>query len=149
MHYSYPQVINRVMNNSSITEAVLTDNIPTPIPRETLLAFVRRKAMVGMSSDQIAAEYAEYYHVTYDHAKKVMQEPDYKQAAEAGRQSGFAKLWEVLYGQAVDKKDNSLLILLAKEQLKLFAEVDSNSALFKSSLPKNALRTIHELVFPK
>ena len=130
-------------------EAVLTEDSPPKIPRENLLAFVRRKAMVGMSSDQIAAEYAEYYHVTYDHAKKLMEDPDYKQSAAAGRQSGFAKIWEVLYTQAVEKKDNALLILLAKEQLKLFAELDSNSALFKSSLPKDISRKVHELIFPK
>jgi hypothetical protein len=117
------------------------------IPRCDLLSYVRRKAVVGMSSEQIASDYADYYNISFDHAKKLMGEADYREAIEAGRQAGLGKIWETLYGLAVEKKDAGLLVLLAKEQLKVFGQVTNDDPMIKSSLSQDKLKKIHELVF--
>ena len=113
------------------------------------LDFVRRKAVSGMSSDQIAADYAERWRITYDLAKQRMQEPEYRQAIAAGHQSGLGRIWEKLHHLAMEKNDQGILLLLAKEQLKLFGQVESEDLLAKSSLSKDKLKKIHELIFGK
>ena len=122
---------------------------PSPTPDSDYLNFVRRKATFGMSSDQIAADYAERWRITYDLAKQRMQEPEYRQAIAAGHQSGLGRIWEKLHHLAMEKNDQGILLLLAKEQLKLFGQVESEDLLAKSSLSKDKLKLIHELIFGK
>ena len=122
---------------------------PSPTPISDYLDFVRRKAVFGMSSDQIAADYAERWRITYDLAKQRMQEPEYRQAIAAGHQSGLGRIWEKLHHLAMEKNDQGILLLLAKEQLKLFGSVESEDLLAKSSLSKDKLKKIHELIFGK
>jgi hypothetical protein len=118
-------------------------------PASDYLNFVRRKAVSGMSSDQIAADYAQRWNISYELAKQRMQEPEYRQAMEAGHQSGLGRIWEKLHHLAMEKNDQGILLLLAKEQLKLFGQVESEDLLAKSSLSKDKLKKIHELVFGK
>ena len=113
------------------------------------LDFVRRKALSGMSSDQIAADYAQRWNISYELAKQRMQEHEYRQAIEAGRQSGLGRIWERLQYLAMEKNDQGILLLLAKEQLKLFGSVESEDFLVKSCLSKDKLKKIHELIFGK
>jgi hypothetical protein len=113
------------------------------------LDFVRRKATSGMNSDQIAADYAQRWKIPYDLAKQRMKEPEYLQAIEAGRQSGLGRIWERLHYLAMEKNDQGILLLLAKEQLKLFGSVESEDLMTKSSLSKDKLKKIHELIFGK
>lgn len=113
------------------------------------LDFVRRKATSGMNSDQIAADYAHRWKIPYDLAKQRMKEPEYLQAIEAGRQSGLGRIWERLHYLAMEKNDQGILLLLAKEQLKLFGQVESEDLMAKSSLSKDKLKKIHELIFGK
>jgi hypothetical protein len=113
------------------------------------LDFVRRKAVFGMSSDQIAADYAQRWNISYELAKQRMQETEYRQAIEAGHQSGLGRIWEKLHLLAMEKNDQGILLLLAKEQLKLFGQVESEDLLAKSSLSKDKLKKIHELIFGK
>lgn len=117
--------------------------------RKEFLEFVRRKATFGMNSDQIAADYAERWSITYELAKQRMTEPEYIQAIDAGHQSGLGQIWEKLYDWAITKNDQGILLLLAKDQLKLFGQVESEDLLVKSSLGKDKLKKIHELVFGK
>ncbi len=105
--------------------------------------------MVGMSLEQIAADYADWFNIPFDIARQRMIEPAYRQAYEAGRQSGLGKIWETLYGLAVDKKDPGMLILLAKEQLKLFGQVEADEVMVKSVLTKDKLKKIYDLIFSK
>jgi hypothetical protein len=98
-------------------------------PTSDYLDFVRRKAVSGMSSDQIAADYAQRWNITYELAKQRMQEPEYRQAMEAGHQSGLGRIWEKLHHLAMEKNDQGILLLLAKEQLKLFGQVESEDLL--------------------
>ena len=122
---------------------------PSSTPTSGYLDFVRRKAVSGMSSDQIAADYAQRWNVSYELAKQRMQEPEYRQAMEAGHQSGLGRIWEKLHHLAMEKNDQGILLLLAKEQLKLFGQVESEDLLAKSSLSKDKLKKIHELIFGK
>lgn len=78
-----------------------------------------------------------WFNIPFDIAKQRMAQPDYRLAIEAGRQSGLGRIWETLYGLAVDKKDAGLLVLLAKEQLKLFGQVETDDVMVKSSLNKD------------
>lgn len=113
------------------------------------LDFVRRKAVFGMSSDQIAADYAQRWKISYDLAKQRMKESEYRQAIEAGHQSGLGRIWERLHYLAMEKNDQGILLLLAKEQLKLFGQVESEDLMTKSPLSKDKLKKIHELIFGK
>jgi hypothetical protein len=111
--------------------------------------FVREKATSGMSSDQIAAGYAEQWGISYELAKQRMAEPKYQQEIEAGRMSGLGMIWAKLYTLAVDKNDHGILLLLAKERLNLFGKVDSEELLAKSSLSKEQLKAAHDIIFAK
>ena len=122
---------------------------PSPTPDSDYLNFVRRKATFGMSSDQIAADYAQRWNISYELAKQRMQESEYRQAIDAGHQSGLGRIWEKLNHLAMEKNDQGILLLLAKEQLKLFGQVESEDLLAKSPLSKDKLKKIHELVFGK
>ena len=122
---------------------------PSSTSTSDYLDFVRRKAVSGMSSDQIAADYAQRWNISYELAKQRMKEPEYRQAMEAGHQSGLGRIWEKLHHLAMEKNDQGILLLLAKEQLKLFGQVESEDLLAKSSLSKDKLKKIHELVFGK
>ena len=131
---------------------VTTPKVPSSSPTQTdsdYLDFVRRKATFGMNSDQIAADYAQRWKIPYDLAKQRMKEPEYLQAIEAGRQSGLGRIWERLHYLAMEKNDQGILLLLAKEQLKLFGQVESEDLMTKSSLSKDKLKKIHELIFGK
>ena len=125
----------------------LTSSSPTP--DSDYLDFVRRKAVFGMSSDQIAADYAQRWNISYELAKQRMQESEYCQAIAAGHQSGLGRIWEKLHHLAMEKNDQGILLLLAKEQLKLFGSVESEDLLAKSCLSKDKLKKIHELIFGK
>jgi|GEM_PF-5572275 hypothetical protein len=114
-----------------------------------LLDFVRRKAITGMSSNQIAADYANDWHTTYDFAKQRMKEPQYQEAIEAGRQTGLGQIWEKLHDLAISKNDQGILLLLAKEQLKLFGGLDTQDLLAKSNLTKDQLKKVHEVILGK
>ena len=72
-------------------------NTSSPTPESKFLEFVRGKATVGMNSDQIAADYAERWEITYELAKQRMKEPEFQQAIDAGYQSGLGKILEKLY----------------------------------------------------
>jgi|688.fasta_scaffold04233_22 hypothetical protein len=122
---------------------------PRSTPASDYLDFVRRKAVSGMSSDQIAADYAQRWNISYELAKQRMKESEYRQAMEAGYQSGLGRIWEKLHHLAMEKNDQGILLLLAKEQLKLFGQVESEDLLAKSSLSKDKLKKIHELIFGK
>jgi hypothetical protein len=122
---------------------------PRSTPASDYLDFVRRKAVSGMSSDQIAADYAQRWNISYELAKQRMKESEYRQAMEAGHQSGLGRIWEKLHHLAMEKNDQGILLLLAKEQLKLFGQVESEDLLAKSSLSKDKLKKIHELIFGK
>ena len=124
-------------------------NTSSPTPESKFLEFVRGKATVGMNSDQIAADYAERWGITYELAKQRMKEPEFQQAIDAGYQSGLGKILEKLYDWAITKHDQGILLLLAKDRLKMFGSVESEDLLTKSSLSKDKLKKIHELVFGK
>ncbi len=111
--------------------------------------FVRDKATSGMSSDQIAGALHSEAGVPYELAKKYLTEPEYKEEIEAGRMSGLGKIWEKLYTLAMDKNDQGILLLLAKERLNLFGKVDSEELLAKSSLSKEQLKAAHDIIFAK
>jgi hypothetical protein len=109
--------------------------------------FVRDKATSGMSSDQIAGALHSEAGVPYELAKKYITEPEYKEEIEAGHLYGLGKIWERLYHLAFKQDDYAILLLLAKEQLKLFGKVDSEELMAKSSLSKDKLKKIHDILF--
>lgn len=116
-------------------------------PNPEFLDFVRAKAVCGLDTDQIAADYAHRWNISYDLARERMKEPAYRQAIAAGYQSGLGRIWEKLHTLALDKNDQGILLLLARERLKLFSKIETNDLEIKSSLSKDKLKKIHELVF--
>ena len=113
------------------------------------LSAVTRYASLGMDVAQIAANYSKDYVIAYDLALSRMKEPEYVQAIEAGRQLGLGRIWESLYEIGITKKDQGILLLLAKERLKVFGQVENDDLLAKSMLSKDKLKKIYEIISGK
>ena len=121
----------------------------TQLKKTELLDYVRLKAISGMNANHIAADYSRDWNISYGLAKQRMQEPEYQQAIEAGRQTGLGQIWEKLHDFAISKNDQGILLLLAKEQLKLFGGLDNQDLLAKSNLTKDQLKRVHEVILGK